>query len=290
MFFAKRAPILKNTAILRRITLILIFAIVFCSHAGQAWCKTSSSSRKKSRPAVTAQAVYAVDHTKKKVLFSRNARLKFQPASTVKLLTALVVLERIDLNKEVKVGARAAGVQPTKAGLTRGATYSVRELLTVLLASSANDAGVALAEAVSGREADFAVLMNKEARALGCRDSNFMNATGLPNKGQYTTAYDLSIITRAAFNNSFISSVMKKKRVSIDGSDGRVITRDNHNKLLWRIKVPCVLGKTGYTRSAGHCYAGIAYFDDRNVSVVIMKSRKPWADLYAILGIRPKKN
>jgi D-alanyl-D-alanine carboxypeptidase len=206
------------------------------------------------------------------------------------LLTALVVLEQEHLDREVVVRSRATHVAPTKAGLARGAAYSVRELLEVLLATSANDAGVALADAVSGGTSDFAGLMNKKAKALGCRDSHFTNPTGLPDKGQYTTAYDLSLITRAAFRNAFIAGVMKKKRVTIEGSDGKAITRDNHNKLLWRITEPCVLGKTGYTRSAGHCYAGVAYFDDRDVSVVIMKSSKPWADLYAILGVRPKKS
>ena len=236
------------------------------------------------RGTVTAQAAYAVDYTNRKVLFSRNPRMKFYPASTTKLLTALVVLDKLGLDARVSVSRNAFNASPTKAGLTCGATYSVRDLLKVLLATSANDAGVALAEAAAGSERLFARMMNQKARALGAFDSHFENATGLPDRRQVTTAYDLSVITRAALSNAFVAGVMKQKMVSIRGNDNKQIEGPNHNKLLWRIDEPCVLGKTGYTRAAGHCYAGIAYYDDRRVSVVILKSRKPWRDICLILG------
>lgn len=243
-----------------------------------------SHKRNRRSSTVTAQAVYALDLTNRKVLYSRNAKKKFYPASTTKLLTALVVLDRMSLDRRVPVSRRAVDAAPTKAGLTCGATYSVCDLLKVLLATSANDAGVALAEAVAGSEPAFARLMNQKAKSLGAFDSHFENATGLPNPRQVTTAYDLSVITRAALSHDFIAAVMKQKVVSICGTDEKEITRPNHNKLLWRIDEPCVLGKTGYTKAAGHCYAGIAYYDDRRVSVVILKSRKPWRDICLILG------
>lgn len=262
--------------------------VFVCSSVGPLEAKTKKTKQKKQTSTVTAQAVYAVDHTNRRIIFSRNAHKRFYPASTVKLLTGLVVLDRLDLEKRVVVSRRAAGVQPTVAGLTRGATYSVKELLEVLLATSANDAGIALAEAVAGSETAFAALMNKKARSLGAKESHFTNATGLPNKNQYTTAYDLSIITRAAFKHPFINRVMKKKSVTIKGSDAKTISRNNHNKLLWRVSEPCVLVKTGYTVAASHCYAGMAYYDDRSVSVVILKSRKPWQDITNILNIKMK--
>lgn len=243
-----------------------------------------AKAKKRPQASVSAQAVYAVDYTNRKVLFSRNAKKKYFPASTTKLLTALVVLDEMDLSDRVTVSRSAVNVSPTKAGLTRGAAYTVNDLLRVLLATSANDAGVALAEAVSGSESAFAALMNKKAKALGAVNSHFKNATGLPNKEQVTTAYDLSIITRAAMSREFIADVMKQKSVTIMGSDGKKITRKNHNKLLWRIDEPCILGKTGYTVSAGHCYAGVAYYGDHRVSVVILKSRRPWQDICLILG------
>lgn len=237
---------------------------------------------------VTAQAVYAVDQSTGKVICAKNARMRLYPASTVKLMTALVVLDRSNVTAEVVVSSRAANVEPTKAGLTPDASHSVGELLEVLLAASANDAAVALAEAVAGSEDEFAALMNRKAKELGMRDSHFTNATGLPSRAQRSSAHDLAILTRAAFRHPFVKKVMAKKRVTITDGDGRKISRFNHNKLLWRLEHPQVLGKTGYTRSAQHCYAGIAFYDDRRVSVVILKSRKPWSDIFSLLGVPGK--
>jgi D-alanyl-D-alanine carboxypeptidase len=272
--------ITKNIIRTRKFLAIFLVVNLFLSGSGKAEAKKTT--------AITAQAGYAVDSGTKKVLFSRNPKMKFYPASTVKLLTALVALDNMKLNSRVRVSVRASSVTPTRAGLTQGAQYCVSDLLKVLLATSANDAGVALAEDVSGSQERFALLMNKKARALGCRDSNFTNPTGLPDKRQLTTAYDLYLITRAAFNDPFIASVMRQKNVTIAGSDGKSITLRNHNKLLWRMPVPRVSGKTGYTRLAGHCYAGLATYDDGRVIVVILKSRDPYSDIRRILSKRPK--
>lgn len=287
MSFVKPVNIIKNTLSRNRFLFVIFLVSLLLGAVPQAYCKVVFGARKSSGN-ITAQSVYAVDYTNGKVLISRNARLKFYPASTVKLLTALVVREHKDLKESVRVSRRAVNVAPTKAGLTLGATYSVGDLLKVLLATSANDAGMALAEAVAGSTEQFAVLMNEKAKALGAEDSHFSNPTGLPDKRQVTTAYDLSIITRSAFSDPFIASVMRQKLITISGSDGKIITRPNHNKMLWSKSEPCVLGKTGYTRSAGHCYAGIANYDDGRVSIVIMKSRKPWSDICKILSIAAK--
>jgi D-alanyl-D-alanine carboxypeptidase (penicillin-binding protein 5/6) len=284
----KRAAFTRNIVRRREPFIIFLLAgflsfgleIGECAKGGQKDVETPSP--------VTAKSVYAVDYTRQKVLFSRDARRALQPASLCKLLTALVVLDRLKLDERVLISKKASRVEPTKAGLRRGVYYSVKDLLKILVATSANDAGVALAEAVAGSEETFARLMNEKAKSLGTRESNFTNATGLPDPAQLTSAYDFSIITRAAFSHPFIYSVMKKKNVTIRGSDGGRITRKNHNKLLWRLSNPCVLGKTGYTRSAGHCYAGIAYYGDHRVSIVVMKSQKIWDDIYKVLGIPQK--
>lgn len=269
-----------------RITGIVLLVWVFVPAQGYAGPKAARKSR---TPLVTAETAYAVDYTNRRVLFARDIHRKCFPASTVKLMTALVVLESKDLDEWVPISARAAHIQPTRAGLKRQARYRVRDLLRVLLATSANDAGVALAESVAGSEEDFADLMNKKARALGMRDSRFTNATGLPDKQQVSSVYDLFLLTRAALSVPFVKSALEEESVTIAGTDEKLITRRNHNKLLWRVAYPRVLGKTGYTITARHCYAGIAYYEDRRVCVVIMKSRKPWSDIYALLGIPVKK-
>jgi len=265
----------------------LLLCLVLFSVSATALARKASSSG--ASCGVTAQGVYAVDYTNRRVLMCRRARTAYCPASTVKLLTALVVLEEKALDDRVRVSHKATRVEPTRAGLKAGVTYSVADLVEALVATSANDAGVALAEEVAGSEAAFAALMNKKARALGAKASHFTNATGLPDAKMKTTPYDFSIITREAFSHPFIVKAMKKKYVTIRGSDGRAIRRRNHNRFLWRRTYPEVLVKTGYTRSARHCYAGIAYFDDYRVSFVLFKSRRPWDDIERILGVRPKK-
>jgi D-alanyl-D-alanine carboxypeptidase (penicillin-binding protein 5/6) len=279
-----RPTVLKN----RFFSLIFILTLFFAC-ASEAQGRVIFFSRRHQASQVTALAVYAVDYTNNQVLFSQNPRLRLFPASTVKLLTALVVLDHKDLKDSVVVSSRAVRVQPTKAGLSQGAAYTIEDLLQLLLVASANDAAVALAEAVAGSQEEFAGLMNEKAKALGTKDSFFTNPTGLPDKREVSSAYDLSIISRAALSRPFIASAMKKKVVSIVGSDGKRIARTNHNKMLWRVSYPVVLGKTGYTSTARHCYAGIAYYDDRRVSFVFLKSRKPWLDIYTILGI-PKRH
>ncbi len=253
---------------------------------GTAHAKKASS--KKASSGVTAEGVYAVDYTNRRVLMDRNSRRRFMPASTVKLLTALVVLDEKGLDDKVRVSRNATRVEPTRAGLKADVTYTVGDLLEVLVATSANDAGVALAEAVAGSESAFAELMDRKAGELGAQASHFTNASGLPDSKMGTTPYDFSIITRAAFSHPFIVRTMKKQYVTIEGSDGVKIRRRNHNKLLWRLADPLVLGKTGYTRAARHCYAGIAYYDDYRVSIVVFKSRKPWDDIVKILGAKMK--
>jgi len=261
-----------------------LLCLALLSAPATAHAKKASS--KKASSGVTAQGVYAVDYTNRRVLMDRSSRRRFMPASTVKLLTALVVLDKRDPGDKVCVSKKATSVEPTRAGLKAGVTYTVADLLEVLVATSANDAGVALAEEVAGSEAEFAKLMNGKAETLGAASSHFTNATGLPDEEMRTTPYDFSVITRAAFSHPFILNAMRKKYVTIQGSDGRKIRRANHNKFLWWLDDPEVLLKTGYTRAARHCYAGIAYFKDYRVSFVLFKSRKPWDDIAHILGVR----
>ena len=234
---------------------------------------------------VTAQSAILVDLNKNKILYSKDIHTKRAPASTIKILAALVALEKIGTNTDVKISKTAVSVEPTKIWLAQGAKYNSLDLINAILISSANDASIALAEAVSGSEPEFAKIMTKKARQLGAKNSNFKNASGLPKKNQYSTAYDLYRIVKAAFKNSVIYQTMKKKKEKIKGTLGKEITLTNHNKMLFRKAYPLVLVKTGYTKSARHCFAGVVYFGKRKYAIVILKSRKPWTDIENLLGL-----
>lgn len=258
--------------------LIAVSFILFC-------LDIPSFAKSNKKIFITAESAILVDLTRNRILYSKNIHNKCAPASTIKILTALVALEGLGAQKEVEVSKKANGVQPSKIWLSQYATYNSLDLINAVLISSANDASVALAEATAGTEAEFAKIMNKKAGSLGAKHSNFINASGLPAENQYSTAYDLYRITKAAFKNSIIYQIMKKKRETIKDSSGKEIKLINHNKLLFRKTYPLVLGKTGYTKSARHCYAGVAYFDKKEYAIVILKSRKPWDDIEKLLGL-----
>lgn len=238
---------------------------------------------------ITAKSAIVMNLNGKKIIYSHNPHLKLPPASTAKLLTAMVVLNKLKLNQKIYISQRAASVEPTKAYLTKGGYYRVDDLIAALLIKSANDAAIALAEAVAGSEEKFAELMNKKARSLGAKNSNFKTSSGLPSKGQYTTAYDMALIIKAAAKNNFIKDILSKKYFSFSGNDQRTITVRNHNRLLWETPKPAVIGKTGYTIAAKRCFAGVASYKKRKVVVVVMKSESLWQDIKNILWInRPK--
>lgn len=236
-------------------------------------------------PYLTAASAIIVRTGDGAILYGKNHSLKLLPASTTKVMTALIVLGGFSLDKGVIISAKAVNVEPTKAGLSKGASYAIRDLLKACLLSSANDAAVAIAEGIAGSEREFAVLMNKKARELGLKDTLFVNATGLPDTQKpYSTAYDLALLMQAAAKNPIFVKIMNLKEAVITGSDGKTIELRNHNKMLWR--KPGVIGKTGYTFKARHCYVGLDFSAAPAVVFAILYSRKPWEDIKRLLNFK----
>lgn len=201
----------------------------------------------KSRAAVVMEAATG------RLLYGKNSNLKRPPASTTKLMTAMVVLDKADINGVVTISEKAAGVSPHKANLRPGERMTIKTLLYAALMISANDAAYALSEAVGGSEEGFAELMNQKAMALGMTDSHFINSTGLPGRGQYTTAYDLAKMLRQAMQYPLLREIITTKYENITTEDGRKIALKNINKLLWEDEA-VIGGKTGYTKEAKHCF------------------------------------
>ncbi|MHA1536755.1 MAG: D-alanyl-D-alanine carboxypeptidase family protein [Alphaproteobacteria bacterium] len=199
-----------------------------------------------------SRATMVVDWQSGRVISAYNPDKLHAPASLTKVMTLYLVFEalgnnRLKINQRLRISRRAQYASPSRLGLRAGRTITVRQAILALVTKSANDAAVVLAEALGGSEANFGRMMTAKARRLGMRRTRFRNASGLPARGQLTTARDLSIMARAIISNfpqhyHYFSTRSFTYR-------GRVYS--NHNRLLGRY--PGVDGlKTGYVRASGH--------------------------------------
>ena len=204
------------------------------------------------RISVPAKAAVVMDSSGA-VLYAKYPDSKLAPASTVKLVTAMVVIDRINPERMVKISRNAGKVRSIQPRLRADEEMTVSDLLHLALIKSINSAAVALAEATAGSERDFVALMNRKAREIGAHDTLFANASGLPHGVQYTTARDLALILKAALGYPMIREILGKKECLIRTNGGRVIFVENSNDLLW-MQDNMIGGKTGYTGNARHCF------------------------------------
>ncbi|HQP09914.1 MAG TPA: serine hydrolase [Candidatus Omnitrophota bacterium] len=237
------------------------------------------------KPQVTCQSVIFSDSTKVKRLYGKRVHDRVLPASTAKVMTALIVLEQLGLDSYVTVSSNATKAQPTKLNLVPGEQYKVRDLLYAILIKSANDASIVLAEAVAGSHWKFVQMMNARAKRLGAKNTKFANSNGLPSKAsQYTTAYDMYLIFRQALKNKFFREAIKFKYKTIYSKSGREIGLKSHNKILfkdWRQKI---YGKTGYTRSAKSCFVGTLQKGGSTLIIGVFGCTNRWEDIKSIVS------
>lgn len=226
-----------------------------------------------------------IDSDSGKILYEKNAYKKMYPASTTKIMTAILTLENCKLDELVTVSDNAVSLESvpetyTRADIQAGEILTVENLLNVLLIPSANDAAIALAEHVSGSVSEFSNLMNKKAKELGCKNTNFVNPNGVHNENQYTTAYDLSLIGKYAMNNETFRKIVCKTSYTLPATNIYSSTDrkfENTNELLSsdNYSYEYTTGiKTGYTDSAKNCIVASAKKDNYNFIVVILGANK----------------
>ena len=207
-----------------------------------------------SRKGIAAKAWIVIDENDS-VLSEKYPSTKLPPASTVKLMTAMVALDRLDSAVSVTVSSRARAARSGKPRLLAAEILTVSDLLHLALMRSNNSAAVALAEAAGGSENAFVALMNKKAKEIGANDTHFENASGLPKGIQYTTARDLTIILKRALTYPLIREILGKKQWLIKTALGRELYLSNTDNLLWS-RTDMIGGKTGFTCNARHCFVG----------------------------------
>jgi len=227
---------------------------------------------------VSAKSFVIMDAKTGQILLSLNPQMFIPPASTLKVMTALSVMEHLKMDDTVPVSAYAASAPASKIGIKAGDTYTVRDLLYALLLSSANDAARALAEKVSGSEEAFCLQTTREVRQWGAYRTTLCTANGLPADNQFSTAQDLALMFKKAMENPELAKIMETKYYTIKGDK----ELRNHNRFLFTTPL-AVAGKTGYTRASKTTYVGMFQKDDKAVIVAMMGSTKKWADLRPLI-------
>lgn len=216
-----------------------------------------------------AQAAYFIDLASGQVLLEKNADVRLPMASTTKLMTALIIIEDYKPNEMVTVPKLSTHEGDAVVGLIPGDRLTVYNLLQGLLIESGSDAAITLAKYNSGTEADFVAKMNEKATILGLSNTQFTNPVGWDENGHYSTAHDLTILTKAALTNPTIREIVAKKTAKIVTGSGRNYILTSTNLLL---DGHFLGAKTGTTYAAGECLASYYRDDEKEIVGAILNS------------------
>lgn len=223
-----------------------------------------SKSFAESKFDINAKSAILIDSSSGEIIYEKKAHERLHPASITKIMVLLLSMESIEKNEinledEVTISANAAGMGGSQIYLEEGEVQTVEELLMAICLRSANDASVAMAEYISGSEESFINKMNKRAKELGMKNTTFKNATGLPAENHYTSAYDISIMSRELLKypkiHEWLTIWMKEMKV---GKDKEIVQGlVNTNRLIKEYEGANGI-KTGSTQDAGFCLAASA--------------------------------
>ena len=220
-----------------------------------------------------AAGAVLMDAESGRVLYGHNAHKPRLIASTTKLMTALVAVERAgDLEETVTVKGEWLGSEGSSIYLRAGEEITLRGLLYGLLLQSGNDAAMVIACHTAGSIEEFVELMNRRAAELGMKDSSFANPSGLDHENHYSTPYDMALLARACLDNSTVAELCATKSITVGTR-----TFVNHNKLLWRCE-GCVGMKTGFTEKAGRTLVSAAVRDGQTLICVTLNDGDDWND------------
>lgn len=234
-------------------------------------------------PIVGAESAILMDADTGAILYSKNIHMKEYPASTTKLLTCLIAVERTSMDEVITLSHSAVFDTPRDSShiaMDVGEEITMEQALNAILIASANEVAFAVAEHISGSWQEFAVLMNEKAKELGCQDSNFVNPNGLPDDNHYSSAYDLAMIARKFFANELLCKISSTTLLHIPPTDKQPddIIEHSRNQLLPGMKnaYEYIAGsKTGYTDTARSCLVSCAEKDGMRLICVVMKDESP---------------
>ena len=223
-----------------------------------------------SPPQIAGSSYVLIEPKSGRIIMEENSHERLPPASLTKMMTAYIVERELDegriaLSDMVPISVNAWKTEGSRTFVREGTQVSVENLLKGVIIQSGNDASVALAEFIAGSEGAFVDIMNQQAQLLGMKDTNFVNATGLPSPEHFSTAYDLALLAQAIINDYPENySVYAEKHFTYNN-----IRQPNRNSLLWRDDTVDGL-KTGHTEEAGYCLVASAKRNDTRFIAVVM--------------------
>jgi D-alanyl-D-alanine carboxypeptidase (penicillin-binding protein 5/6) len=230
-------------------------------------------------PSITAKAAVIMDARTGVTLWERDCERPLPPASTTKIVSAILALESGRLGESLRVSPTAAATPASKLYLRAGQRMRLEHLVYAMLLNSANDASVVVAEGLGGSQGAFGRTMTSRAREIGAERCAFVNPHGLTAPGHVASASDLATVFRYGLSVPRFRDVLETQsiRVPVQSSRTGGVTLRSHNRLLqgYRYKV---IGKTGYTKAAGRCFVGSARDGSKEVIVAFLGSRNLWGD------------
>lgn len=235
-------------------------------------------------PAIHAASAIVVDARTGAVLYAKDPDRRLPPASTTKMLTALLLAQSLPPDASVSISPAAAATPGSDLGVHPGAKIEAKDLLYAILLISANDASAAAAERVGGSTPAFVARMNAEARKMGTANTHFVNPHGLETPDHYASARDLAQIARQAIRNPLFDAAVRTRTYPMPGGAGRPpTTLTNTNTLLWTVEGMDGI-KTGYTKEAGRCFVGSATRKGRRIITVVLNSPDWQGETAALLN------
>lgn len=252
----------------------IIIAISLISAFGSCDLKVNAVS-------LSAKSAILMDAGNGRVLYEHNPYQKLPMASTTKIMTALIALEKGNPGDIVTISNNAAHQEGSSMYLKPGEKISLESLVYGLMLSSGNDAAVAIAEHISGSVNEFADCMTKRAKEIGAYNTSFKNPNGLDDEGHFTTAYDLALITKKALENDTFVKIVSTKNIPLEGETPRHLS--NHNKMLRRYD-GCIGVKTGYTKKSGRSLVSAADKNGWRIIAVTINAPDDWNDHEKLLN------
>ena len=233
--------LLMSKRVMRRIFAIVLTVFILMSAAPY------SFAAKTERPEITAKGAVVYCENTGEIVYSKNRAQRIDPYSVTKLMTVLLAVQNLPLDKEVTVSKKAASQPGSTMNLKAGEVLTVKDLIYGAMLPSGNDAAYALSEAVSGDMNRFVKLMNKTAANIGCVNTHFANPSGLQNKRHYTTAYDMMLITKVALSNEIVKKAAGARTYTVEKTNkSKKRTLKTHIEFLEDEKSGVYAGKTGY--------------------------------------------